>query len=279
MKRMSNKLDQRVMTITPELANEWLRRNVKNRPLNKVRVAQLSREIRSGSWQLNGDSIRFSREGSLLDGQHRLAAVVAAGMSIRSVVISGLPDKVFDTIDQGQRRSASQVAQMLGAKNSVIATAGSRLYLAWQMHGTPFAKPTPPNREISNFATSERAQIAATFVVGTRHGRKLCAGTGVFLHLAFSDYSPALAENFLGELWGPAGGHRNPAVCALFDRLVSQEKTSAREELKKTYQIELAFKAFRHFCEGFPTKTLRVNELERAKGGLFRLPDGPGFPP
>lgn len=94
-----------IMTITPELATQWLEEGEQGRNARRIRnrhVAFLSNEIRSGRWDVDsGHPIIFGRNGNLTDGQHRLWAVVLTGMTIRNLVLWG-----FDTPkDRGRPRS------------------------------------------------------------------------------------------------------------------------------------------------------------------------------
>jgi hypothetical protein len=100
--------------VTPELAEEWLGRNSHNRPLRNNRVAELAGAMKRGEWTLNGDAIRWSRDGVLLDGQHRLWAVVESGVSITTVVIRGLDESVQETMDTGARRSLKDTLVLRG---------------------------------------------------------------------------------------------------------------------------------------------------------------------
>ncbi len=106
-----------IETITPVLAKEWLGYNTNNRPLNRKLVQQYADAMTRGEWVLNGDSIRFSVTGRLLDSQHRLHAVLLSGVTIQSLVVYGLPDEVFETIDCGRRRGVADVLHINGYKN------------------------------------------------------------------------------------------------------------------------------------------------------------------
>lgn len=94
-----------VEQITPAIAEEWLGRNSHNRPIRNNRVADLSGAMTRGEWVVNGDAIRWSDQGVLLDGQHRLWAVVESGITIESLVVRGLRESAQETMDVGARRS------------------------------------------------------------------------------------------------------------------------------------------------------------------------------
>ncbi|MEE9383211.1 MAG: hypothetical protein V3V08_07340 [Nannocystaceae bacterium] len=101
---MKNTLEVREMTITPSLAAKWLEGNTINRPIQPAHVRFLSALMQVGLFLLNGDTIKIS-DADILDGQHRLLACIDSGRSFRSLVVFGVPKKVFKTIDEGRVRT------------------------------------------------------------------------------------------------------------------------------------------------------------------------------
>lgn len=120
-----------VMTITPRIAAQWLAANTNNRPVRARYVKQLADTIVRGEWQLNGDPIRFSETGALLDGQHRLMAVVQADQPIRSYVARGLKDDCMPTIDINRARTARDLFHWAGHSYSAQLAAAVRLLFSW----------------------------------------------------------------------------------------------------------------------------------------------------
>ena len=94
--------------ITPEVAEEMLTHNTNNyRLISKQIVDRYVDEIQGNAWEENGDTIVFNTDGVLLNGQHRLTAVVKAKRPIVSLVVRGLPDsQIFDI---GRKRSTRVV--------------------------------------------------------------------------------------------------------------------------------------------------------------------------
>jgi hypothetical protein len=71
------------MTITPAQAANWLEHaNNHNRSVSDRVVQQYARDIKAGRWHLTHQGIAFDPRGNLLDGQHRLWAVVEAGVPV-----------------------------------------------------------------------------------------------------------------------------------------------------------------------------------------------------
>lgn len=109
--------------ITPEIAQAMLVGNTINRPINPSHVDTIARDMKAGRYQMNGDPIRFDTDGTLLDGQHRLSAIVASGTYHNMLLVRGLPRESIKTIDSGMKRTNGQRLTMEGVKyaNSVSA--------------------------------------------------------------------------------------------------------------------------------------------------------------
>lgn len=100
--------------VTPELAETWLKRNFNNRPVSQDTVRAYAREMKRGRWLPVHQGIAFDIEDSLVDGQHRLLAIVLSRCTVRLMVTFGLPSKVdgtrmvgMDVVDRGKTRSVA----------------------------------------------------------------------------------------------------------------------------------------------------------------------------
>lgn len=93
--------------ITPSKARALLGANIDNRKLQRARVAQYADVMRIGQWRLTHQGIAIGDDGRLYDGQHRLAAIVEAGVTIRMLVTRNLEPPARDEIDTGCKRSVS----------------------------------------------------------------------------------------------------------------------------------------------------------------------------
>lgn len=101
-----------VVTITPELAKNWLTLNINNRPVRKSKLNQYVKDIRNGNFFTTNQSIGFFEDGTLADGQHRLLAIVEAGLPVNSLVVWGLTKDSAPHIDTGGARTGSDVLTM-----------------------------------------------------------------------------------------------------------------------------------------------------------------------
>lgn len=107
-----------IETITPQLAKDILANNRSNRSVNSTIVAHYADAISRGQWELNGESIKIAHDGRLLDGQHRLMAVIKSGIPIQTLVIRGLSPEVFDTLDQGRARTGGDLLSSMGVSHA-----------------------------------------------------------------------------------------------------------------------------------------------------------------
>ncbi|MET8554828.1 hypothetical protein ABZV64_07630 [Streptomyces sp. NPDC004959] len=121
-----------VEVITPELARDWLLLNTQNRPLSKAFVQQIAQQIERGEWQLTHQGIAFDEDGALIDGQHRLAAIVKANVPVQCVVTRGVAKSAFTVMDTGRKRSGRDALALAGEEHSThlaAALRGLHLYL------------------------------------------------------------------------------------------------------------------------------------------------------
>src|SRR5260370_421024 len=92
-------LDLAIVTITPELAQEWLDRGGNNRKVTRRRIEAMTAAIQRGEWQLTGEAIKLDDEGRVRDGQNRLHAIGEAGIPVLSLVAPGVTRHAFDVMD------------------------------------------------------------------------------------------------------------------------------------------------------------------------------------
>lgn len=93
------------MEVTPELAVMWLEGNVGNRPIKSILVGELTNAMLNGTFKLTHQPIAITTDGRLLDGQHRLLAVIRSGRTVLMNVTFDADPATFDVIDAGAKRT------------------------------------------------------------------------------------------------------------------------------------------------------------------------------
>ena len=101
-------MNSKVINVTPKMAEIWLEQNVhNNRPVRDAEVTKFARDMVAGNWKVTHQGIAFNEDGKLIDGQHRLWAVVQSGCTVPMLVWEGLPEEALHLIDSGLARTAS----------------------------------------------------------------------------------------------------------------------------------------------------------------------------
>jgi hypothetical protein len=105
-------MKSQVEIVTPELAKLYLQNNDGNRPLRKSWIDYLSESIKRGEWQATHQGIAFSKNGRLLDGQHRLHAIIKANIPVNIFITRNVNESAFKVLDCGAKRTISDLTHM-----------------------------------------------------------------------------------------------------------------------------------------------------------------------
>jgi hypothetical protein len=90
-------LEVTVEIINPAEAEAYLKNNAMHRKIKQKKVDEYKNQMVDGKWQLNGKALIFDSNGRLLNGQHRLSAVVQSQVPLTTVVIRGVDPSVLET--------------------------------------------------------------------------------------------------------------------------------------------------------------------------------------
>lgn len=111
--------------IQPQVARRMIATmNKANRPVRAAQRAFLGEQMSEGLFTFNGESIVLSVGGRILNGQHRLLAAGDSDTPIEVLLVFGIPDDTFATLDQVSARSGSDAIHVSGGVSGSI-TAGA----------------------------------------------------------------------------------------------------------------------------------------------------------
>jgi hypothetical protein len=96
--------------VTPQVAEEMLKKNKRNRPVNWRKVEEFSSIMRAGQWKLHSQGIILDPSGNILTGQTRLWAVVYSDTPVYLRISRNNPASVAKLIDRGRPQSARDLA-------------------------------------------------------------------------------------------------------------------------------------------------------------------------
>ena len=100
------------VNVTPALAAKWLESNTNNRKQRGSYISDIASAMRRGEWQATHQGIAFAKCGKLLDGQHRLEALLRAKVDLDMLVVTGLDEAAFSVIDVGAKRSIADTTKL-----------------------------------------------------------------------------------------------------------------------------------------------------------------------
>ncbi len=136
-----------IITLTAALATRLLEHNTLNRPLSDRHVQRISRQIITGKWKFNGDTIKVAKGGDVLDGQHRLWAVIEAKKSVKTIIVYEIEPDAFSTIDTIRRmRSGGDVLALSGVTQYRVPIATALAWMLRWQQGVLESFKAPQNR-------------------------------------------------------------------------------------------------------------------------------------
>lgn len=194
-------------TITPALATEWIKLNDNIRSPNKHHVSTLARDMREGRWQLTGEAICFTTDGQLVNGQHRLLAIIKSNTSITTLVVRGVTQEAVVAMDRGRTRSHGHNLTALGVKHATTVAAIASRYRArkagiWTVHFGSSARMTtsetvelvlPRKEEFERYAYAAHAQ---------RNFHRTSPAVIGSLYMLAHEVHPELANQYFSALLG-----------------------------------------------------------------------------
>ncbi len=253
----------RTVKMTPKLAEEILTKNTLNRPLRAGRVERYAADMSAGNWRLNGETIKITDDGQLLDGQHRLFAVIESGKTIDMLLIEGLDASVMPTIDTGAQRSFADVLAIGGGKNATAVASVFRL-IAWYE-----ARPRPTDPSSMALTHTELMKVAdnnpdvptvVPVAIGSKAKKFLPKSILAFVYLMAWRGDPGKAGAWLELLSTGANMDPKHPVHQLRERMTSNAIGKAK--LPPLEVLALAVKSWNQFVTGKRTVTLRWSSAE-----------------
>jgi hypothetical protein len=255
----------RIVTITPQMAAQWLDANTRNRRISVMHVQALMREMKAGRWKVNGDMIRRCENGDLLDGQHRLTAGVRSGVTFKSWVMDGVPEDVFPTIDIGKHRSAADTLSSLGERNARD-LAATLILIDRYMTGRALVKIDYSNAEMEGLLL--KYPDANESIVSTANRTPLLLPSVMnCCHYLFSKKDAVMTAEFLEKICKGIGLEDGDPWYVLREKLMANHMSKAK--MPKEHMWALCIKAWNFAREG---KRIAVLRLSIENGKLTQFP-------
>ena len=263
-----NGITHRVVTMTPEIAADLLRRNSNNRPIRDVITNNYLADMRSGKWKYAGDPIRLAEDGSLLDGQHRLTAMAAmpSGWSAPVLLIEGLPTSTQLVMDQGRKRNPGQQLHLLGYVNAYHLASTVRVLIEWR-NGLMF-RDTSQKSAVTTSRIQEFVEENPHIPLLINEARQrviscyMTPSVVAAFHVEAASIDKEIADEFLTQLAEGVGLEPGSPVLALRERAI-RGKAERRKDSDRN-QLGLLIRTWNLHWEGGT-----VARVQLPKGGTF----------
>ena len=271
--------DVSVETVTPPVAEGWLEENRSNRPLRDDKIDRYATLMQKGDWMLSPDAIAFDYNGALINGQHRLHALVRSGTTQDMLVIWNLHPRAKQISDVGIKRTAADALAMEGYPNPGDLAAACRLVVLWDDGRLENCNRynNVENLEVVRAAAkcANRMQDSIAFAISHKRDLqklKMDRSAVVFCHFAYTPTFGRRAEEFLDKLatgvgiedWSEGGETYKSPVKLLRDRL--QKDITSEGSLNRDEKLAYLIKAMNAYCTKEKIKRLRYF---KDQGDLF----------
>lgn len=219
--------------VTPEMAEEMLSRNSRNRPLSKTYVRALRRELEEGRWKPSHQGVALTPTGELLDGQHRLTAIKESGIPAPLMVTEGVSSEVWSAIDQHNRRTGAQILAMAGVTKDaprIVAMARAILQVVYGVNKVS-------NTSAAEYAVRNQTELELFLPVAREYTPAVGAAFAWCAILGWSETIQA-SERLLSTLW--ADPQETDPMRALHNRAREFSKLGAGQAgIKARFDIAL----------------------------------------
>lgn len=261
-----------MIIVTPAIASAYLAMNAGNRPLTDSHVLTLSRAMSRGEWVFNGDSIRITKLGNLIDGQHRLSAIVHCGIPQKVMVVAGLDDDAFLTIDCGRTRGANDSLSIEGYQCTTTLSTIARYVANIKSKQLSLCHQSPGNKSTSTqilniIKSNPELQESAKYGQSKKPRKYFGGALLAFAHYWFVKHDYVAGKNFLEEIETGEYSYKFSPVLALKEKLIDNVVSS--KKLNRDEKAAYVFAAFNKYLEGAKVKRL---SLKKDKKDWFNLP-------
>jgi hypothetical protein len=257
-----------VVDVTPVISESWITQfNTHNRKLVEAHAARLGGEMKAGRWQLNHQGIAFSENRVLLDGQHRLWAVVLSGCTVPMRVFFNEQANSIGTIDAIRARTNDEIITLAGGLG--VVTKSELAALRAMLTGIDNQRRLSAGEEAELLAIHREAIAFALNILPAGRFRGVAnAVTRGVMARAFYSASRDKLRHFADVLRsGIASSEDDQPITLLFKFLIDTDSGRyGRPEFRERYgKTSRALSAY--------LRGERIGRLYSATSELFPLPD------
>lgn len=245
-----------IVTVMPATAREWLSKNVGNRHISPHTVDGYTAEMKAKRWRLTGDAIMFNLKGELINGQHRLTALVNAGIGCPFLVMRNCEDESKEVLDQGRARSVPDMMKMIyGTTRATLVTGAIRIIDDF-VYGQKFKLSVGHAME-----TMEKFDEAFKWAVDTFPGKSTFSASAITAAMIYAyKTAPTSVDLFARRLFSGADLAASSPVFVVRNQLQRTGSLIYRDQKREAFMIVLHAIHKSIKGEHVTSKNIRVRE-------------------
>lgn len=256
-----------LVNVTPALANRWLAGNTVNRSIREAAVNQYATDMIAGRWTVTNDAICFSPDGLLLNGQHRLNAVIAADETVAMLVMRNMPVESMGHMDAGIKRTSADYFGFHGETHSAALASALKLALLYS-DGRLYKDrkvQAISNGEMKDFLVDNpEIRDSVSFIYSHTRTIDLTPTVKIVAHWLFANASSReQADMFFELLASRVGLPKGSPILALDSRL--REMRRQRTRLTHRDELALVVKAWNYWRTGRDVRALAAKSKGDAR--------------
>ncbi len=259
----------KIEKVTPAVAEKYLDSMKTNRKLSSQRVSQLAGQMREGLWIFDGSPLRFNEDGELVDGQHRLWAIIEAEFTAEFLVLRGVERKAMATMDTGKSRSFSDILGLNNPGLTDVTTVAAFVQLLYRwtegrrgsaLRGSGGSQNIIPNSVLLDFFTQNKQHIIDVSSQSRSKPYRIRGIASSVIALSiweFEQLDAADMADFYTKLSTGAGLEEDSPILALRN-YITRAMTGAdkRSVVESDLALALLFKAWNAYRDGSPVRAL-----------------------
>lgn len=247
--------------ITPDLATEWLEKNETNRVLRPGQINKYARDIQTGDFTLSNDAICFDPDGNLLNGQHRLHAIIKSDTPLLHGIMYNVPPDTMKNMDSGASRTIADVLRNQGETH--VETLGStvRQLILLEARGWTTRAGYGGNASRQEILDHLEAtpSIRESVQAADASGRRIGVGpsaTAITHWIISRSAGREAADRYIHQLDTRANEPERSAVHAVATRITNIRRADGKQTVSEW--VYLLLRGYTYWSRGAPVRTLQM---------------------
>jgi len=239
--------------VDANLASWILSINNQNRKITQGRVDRYAAQMIRKKWREreSGDIIRINDNGHLMDGQHRMKAIVQSKVTLILMFVFNVDSEAFVDLDTGKTRNVPDVMSIVGHQYASHLGPALNMVQRWEM-GDMLSSYNITNQEALDLLDRHMGLLdSLSFVSKIQTYGLISRPNLAFLHYVFSEKNQRQANKFISLLISGEGLMFGDPIYMLRERLIKAKTNGSKSyKLTRIQKVALSIKSWNAIRKG-----------------------------